>query len=141
MTGGFTLIELMVVVVILGIVATIGANLIGARDKAFLAVMKADLRNLASMQTNYAVDNYTYANSLIDLETVSSEGITLGLLGETAGFSSRTTHLGLPDARCAIFLGTVSSVFAPATVEGAVSCDGVGSGGGGQGKGNAKGKA
>ena len=81
MTGGFTLIELMVVVVILGIVATIGANLIGARDKAFLAVMKADLRNLASMQTNYAVDNYTYANSLIDLETVSSEGSRSGFSG------------------------------------------------------------
>ena len=133
--GGFSLIELMVVVVILGIVATIGANLIGARDKAFLAVMKADLKNLATEQALYVVDNYMYANSLADLRATSSEGIILELLGETAGFSARTTHPGLPDARCAIFLGTVSSVFSPATAEGAVTCDGVGAGGGGAGKG------
>ena len=138
--GGLTLVELMVVVVILGIVVTIAANLIGAREKAFLAVMKADLKNHATEQALYAVNNYKYANSLAELPSASSEGITLELLGETAGFSARTTHVGLPAARCAVFLGTVSSIFSPATVEGAISCDGVGAGGGGSGgSGKAKG--
>jgi len=141
-TGGFSLIELMVVVVILGIVATIGANLIGARNKAFLTVMKADLRNLATEQSEYHIDNHTYANTLAELLSVSSEGITLELLGESSGFSGRTTHRGLPNARCAVFMGTVSSVFSPATLEGAVTCDGTGSGGGcGQGVPKSQGKA
>ena len=47
-TGGFTLIELIVVVLIIAVLATIGTNLMGAREKAYLAVMKADLKNLAS---------------------------------------------------------------------------------------------
>ena len=139
-TRGFTLIELLVVILILGIVASVGASLIGARDKAFLAVMKADLRSLAFEQSAYVVENYAYANSLTDLQSVSSDGVTLELLGETFGFSARTTHPGLPDARCAIFLGTVSSVFSPATDQGMVTRDGVG-GGCGQGVPNSKGKA
>ena len=130
-TGGFTLIELMVVVVIIGILATIGANLIGAREKAYLAVMKADLKNLASEEVLYVVNNYQYANIVTDLPFTLSEGITMELLGEAQGFSARTTHLGLPGARCALFMGTVSSIFSPATVCGVMSCDGLAGGGGG----------
>ena len=134
-TGGFTLIELIVVVLIIAILATIGANLIGAREKAFLSVMQADLRNLATEQAPYAIDNYQFANSATDLPFTPSEGITLELLGEAQGFTARTTHIGLPTARCAIFMGTVSSIFSPATAGGVMSCDGVGAGGGGGGKG------
>jgi len=140
-TVGFTLIELLVVVVILGILATIGTNVIGAREKAYLAVMKADLKNLASEQELHVVNNYEYANIITDLPFTLSEGITMELLGETGGFTARTTHLGLPSARCAIFIGTVSSIYSPATVSGAMSCDGAGAGGGGNGNGNANGNA
>jgi prepilin-type N-terminal cleavage/methylation domain-containing protein len=130
-TGGFTLIEMMVVVVVLGILATIGANLIVAREKAYLAVMKADLRNIAAEQAPHVIDNYQYANAIADLPFTPSEGITLELLGETRGFTARTTHLALPGARCALFMGTVSSIYSPATVSGVMSCDGGGGGGGG----------
>ena len=122
-TDGFTLIELMVVVVILGILATIGANLLGVREKAFFAVMKADLRNLAAVQAPYQIDNYTYANAASDIPFSPSEDITLTLVGENQGFSARTKHAGLLRGRCAIYVGTVSVIFGPATQPGTVMCD------------------
>ena len=128
---GFTLIEMIVVVVVLGILAMIGTNLIGTREKAYLTVMKADLKNIANEQAPHVLDNYQYANALTDLPYTPSDGISVELLGESAGFTARTTHLGLPAARCALFMGTVSSVFSPATVAGVISCDGLAGGRGG----------
>ena len=76
-TGGFTLVELIVVVLIIGILATIGANLMGAREQAYLAVMKADLKNLSSEQARWVVDNYSYSNSVAALPFIVSDGITI----------------------------------------------------------------
>ena len=130
-------------VLIIGLLATVGAILIGAREKAFLAVMKADLRNLVSVQEPYFIDKYTYANSVSDLPLIVSEGITMELLGEARGFTARTTHAGVPAIRCAITVGTVSTPYDPATSLGLVMCDGPGAGPGspnGTGKGKGKGK-
>jgi prepilin-type N-terminal cleavage/methylation domain-containing protein len=58
---GFTLIELLIVVVIIGILASIAIpKFSGVRDKAFVASVKADLRNLPNLQDVYYNDNYTY---------------------------------------------------------------------------------
>ncbi len=130
---GFTLIEMLVVVVVLGVLATIGSNVIGARENAYRAMMKADLKNLATKQAPHFTDNYQYADDLSDLTFTPSEGITMELLGEAEGFTARTTHLRLPRARCAIFMGTVSSIYSPAMESGAIRCDEAGGGGGGGG--------
>ena len=129
-TRGFTLVEVMVVMAIMTVLSSVGGQLIEAREEAFETVMKADLRNLATEQAQYAVSNFTYANTAAALPFTTSEGITLELVGEAGGFTARTTHAGLPNARCAIFLGTVSSVYSPATVVGKMVCDGGGGGGG-----------
>ena len=122
-TRGFTLIELMMVVVVMGILATIGTNLIRAREKAYFAVMKADLRNLAAVQAPYHIDNYTYADAASDIPFSPSEGITLMLIGENQGFTARTLHANLLRGRCAIYVGTVTFGYAPATEPGLVTCD------------------
>jgi type IV pilus assembly protein PilA len=55
---GFTLIELLIVVVIIGILAAIAIpKFANTKDKAYLAQMKSDLRNLATYEEQYAADN------------------------------------------------------------------------------------
>ena len=55
---GFTLIELLIVVVIIGILAAIAIpKFASTKEKAYLASMKTDLRNLATAQEAYAADN------------------------------------------------------------------------------------
>jgi prepilin-type N-terminal cleavage/methylation domain-containing protein len=55
---GFTLIELLVVLVVLGILSGIAiAKFVSTKESAYLASMKADLRNLALYEQNYLIDS------------------------------------------------------------------------------------
>lgn len=61
---GFTLIEIMVVVIILGILAAIIApNVIDRVDDAQIAAAKADLRGIRNALDFYKLDNFVYPSS------------------------------------------------------------------------------
>src|ERR687891_1614852 len=58
---GFTLIELLIVVVIIGILAAIAIpKFASTKEKAYLAAMKSDLRNLVTAEEAYFADNTAY---------------------------------------------------------------------------------
>lgn len=70
-SGGFTLIEIMVVVIILGILAAIVApNVIGRIDDAQVTRAKSDLRGIENALDFYRMDNFQYPTSEQGLEAL-----------------------------------------------------------------------
>src|SRR5206468_2499153 len=71
---GFTLIELMIVVVIIGIIAAIAIpKCSNTKEKAYIASMQANLRNLATAAEGYFAD-YTAYTDITDCNTPPAPG-------------------------------------------------------------------
>ena len=69
--AGFTLIEIMVVVIIIGILAAIVApNVIGRVDDAQITKAKAEIANIENALKFYRLDNFTYPSSEQGLEAL-----------------------------------------------------------------------
>jgi prepilin-type N-terminal cleavage/methylation domain-containing protein len=122
-SSGFTLIELLIVVVIIGLLAAIAIpKLSNTKQKAYVAQMKSDLKNLATAEEGFFYDSTFYTTSLAALNNFrSSTGVTLNVLEATpGGWSARATHSQTP-RQCVLFQGNATPV-APATTEGKITC-------------------
>ena len=108
----FTLIELLIVVVIIGILASIAIpKFSSTREKAYFAAMKSDLKNLASQQEIYYSDTYEYTNVVVSLSHVSSSGVNSTIIGGTDDWSATATHAALAATDgCAIYYGNAAAV-------------------------------
>ncbi len=106
---GFTLIELLVVVVILGILAAIAIPKFAAtKDKAKLATVKTDLKNIMTAQEAYYYDFSTYTAALSSTIFSPSVGNTTSMAGSAASFTATVTNSSITATpkQCTVTVGS-----------------------------------
>jgi Tfp pilus assembly protein PilE len=108
--------------VIIGILAAIAIpKFANTKEKAYIAGMKADLRNLVTAQEAYFADNVTYASVLSNLNYNVSAGNTVAISSATGTGWAATSKNNATTKTCGIFVGSAT---APITGqnEGAPAC-------------------
>ena len=100
---GFTIIELLAVMVIISVLATIAITKFGdSKRRAFIAAMKSDLHNIGMIaETKFATEN-TYATMTAPQ---GSAGVTLEFSGTGTEWTATARHEALPNFVCEIRSG------------------------------------
>jgi len=121
---GFTLIEMLLVVVIIGILAVIAIpKFKSTTDQAMLASVRADVHNAQVAEEAYFSDKHKYANlnqlkNWLDFSI--SPGNTMKATGATDGYTVTATNSSIQSKikHCTVQVGAGATV----GVDGVISC-------------------
>lgn len=123
---GFTLVELLITIVIVGILAMIAVSQFwSAKDRGLETTMQADLKTFAVQQESYYTVHSRYASSPQNIALYSaSPGVQLTITYAAAdGWAATTTHPSVPNAVCGFYFGQApADMGAPASAPGIVQC-------------------
>jgi prepilin-type N-terminal cleavage/methylation domain-containing protein len=91
---GFSLIELLIVVVIIGILVAIAVpKFANTKEKALVAAMKSDLRNMTGTEEGYFGTNQTYTTNLVAMNFVPTQGVVAVVTdAKVTGWAATTSH-------------------------------------------------
>lgn len=123
--GGFTLIEVLVVVAIVGILAMIAIpRYADSRSQAFKSAAISDLRNLSTSQELYWTDDTGYGDDLEALNVLASKGVDLVITTASSdGWAAQASRSFLPAVTCGIYYGSADPADGdPAESPGVVGC-------------------
>ncbi len=120
---GFTLVELLIVVVIIGLLASIAIpKFANTKEKAYIGAMKSDLRNLATAEEAFFYDSAYYTANLALLNNFRTTiGVNMIVNAVPGGWAATTTSTYAPGRSCALYSGGAPPP-PPATVEGQITC-------------------
>ena len=120
-SAGWTLVELLIVLVIMALLATILIpRLSSTRDKALVAMMETDLRNLLAQEEIWKLDSGAYTTSLPPAVWSPSTGVSTPAITLTGdGWTASVSHVSSL-RKCTIFVGSTS--LPPASKEGVPTC-------------------
>jgi prepilin-type N-terminal cleavage/methylation domain-containing protein len=120
---GVTFIELLTVVVIIGLLSVFAIpRLARNKEKAILASMQTDLRNLATAEEGFYYNSATYTTDQVALNVQLSAGNLLVINEATpAGWSATISHAPIVPQSCYLFHGNATPV-GSATIEGLADC-------------------
>ncbi len=112
---GFTLIEILIVVVIIGILAAVAIpKYTRVKSQGYVATVKSDLKNLSTAEESYFAASNTYATSAqlaVENYFAPSRGVNVTISSITStGWSATATHGGFSGmTACGVYVGTATS--------------------------------
>jgi hypothetical protein len=81
----------------------------GGKGKAYLALLKSDLRNLVTAEEAFFADHHRFGlmrDLVRDNAFYTSSGDSIVVVGaDTVGWRATGTHMNLPDVECGIWVG------------------------------------
>ncbi len=120
--SGFTIIEMLAVMVVIGVLASIAyARLQTSKDKAVVASMISDLHAVAQEQEAYYFQNRVYSTALGTLNSNPSPGnVPVIVTGSASGWSGSISNPKV-SKQCYIFVGAAAPI-GSATRDGVIDC-------------------